>query len=473
MSTFKKDLAKGLIVIDDGENPPLFRWPISKLEGYHMSTAGNQQFGNMSSRTNASLVKEGEFGAPKPRSGTKCYRFHIEQQHGDLQHSRAELYWGHGSNENVGEEWFGVSIFLPKDWGIDTRPIGLGFDFKWPDAVGPANLNLKLFGDELRVSHEPLQGTKESYYPVGKAVFGQWVDYAFRFKRSSTNGLIEFYINKIKKLVLTGPTSSADVSYCLFGPYKWQYSTPDGQGEGPGTYNGPITCYYDEIRIGNASATIDTISPAGTVTAPPVVTPPVVVPPVVQPPIVGNVFINCGGALSFPWIADKYFSGGSIYSGTMPIADSEVDVLYQSERWGNVTYNIPVKAGKHKVSLHFAEIYHTAVGKRTFDVKIEGKVVLNDYDIFKKAGANKAVIETFDVDVSADGVIDIQFVSKINNAKISAIQIESVVVVPPPVDNTIYVKSVVQGTETINGVSRVIGIITYMDNSKATVRKKG
>lgn len=466
-----KDLSKGIVMRDDAETQPPIAWPTSKALGYMMATGGTQQFGNMSNGTNVSLVSEGQQGAPKPRTGTKCYCFNIVQQHGALQYSRSELYWGNGSSENIGEEWYAVSIYFPTNWGFDSRPIGIGYDFKWPNAQGPANLNLKLFNDELRISHEAYQGGGEKYYSIGKVVLGQWIDFAIRFKRSSSDGIIEVYMNKVKKLILTGPTSTAPVSYCLFGPYKWQYSSPDGQGEGQGTYNGPIRIFYDEIRIGNSSATIDSISPDGTVTLPPV-------EPPVEPPITGIVYINAGGSESLPWIADKYYTGGSIYSSTAPIADTILDGLYQSERWGNMEYKIPVKAGKHTIKLHFAEIYHTAAGKRKFDVNIEGKKVLAGYDIFAKAGANKAVIETFDVDVSADGIMNIQFVSLVNNAKVSAIQIEAHTVQPPepPVDTTNYYISTTEGTQEIimNGVKKIVKtqITTWKDGSKTTTYKK-
>ena len=240
-----------------------------------MFTGGSQVFGDMNSPTNGTIVREGQYGAPKPRAGNSCYRFHVERRP-DLapQYCRSELYWGNGDGENTGARWYAVSMYLPTDWGFDTRPIGLGYDFKFPDAQGPANLNLKLINDRLNITHQYPQGAQEKYYDIGKVVLGQWMDFAIYFRRSTgSDGLIEVYINKNKVLTITGPNSAAQESYVLWGPYKWQYITENGQGEGQGTYNGPITVYYDELRIGGESATIETISPGG-FSAPPANTAP-------------------------------------------------------------------------------------------------------------------------------------------------------------------------------------------------------
>ncbi|NEU06755.1 hypothetical protein GZH53_00385, partial [Flavihumibacter sp. R14] len=71
--------------------------------------------------------------------------------------------------------------------------------------------------------------------------------------------------------------------------------------------------------------------------------------------------INAGGPnLQFGnelWRADQYFTGGKTFSSTSAISNTTNDALYQTERYGNMTYNIPVpQSGKYTVELHFAEI---------------------------------------------------------------------------------------------------------------------
>jgi hypothetical protein len=75
------------------------------------------------------------------------------------------------------------------------------------------------------------------------------------------------------------------------------------------------------------------------------------------------------------------------------------------------------------VRLYFAEINPAVgAGQRKFDVKIEGNVVLDDFDIYNEAGGrDKAIARTFTVTVSSDGILNIEFVGA--NALISGIEI--------------------------------------------------
>ena len=149
------------------------------------------------------------------------------------------------------------------------------------------------------------------------------------------------------------------------------------------------------------------------------------------------VFINAGGpqytdGAGNSWSADQSFSGGGPYSKPgLPIADTEDDTLYQTERFGNFSYNFSLPSGDYVVDLHFAEIYFGSnqspsgpggSGERVFDASIEGTLVLDNYDIFADVGADTAVIKSFPVTVS-DGELNIGFVTVTNNAKVSAIAV--------------------------------------------------
>jgi hypothetical protein len=78
-----------------------------------------------------------------------------------------------------------------------------------------------------------------------------------------------------------------------------------------------------------------------------------------------------------------------------------------------------VANGNYKVVLHFAEVYSgtAAVGKRVFNVFVEGTKVLNQFDITKEVGAYKAVARSFDVSVT-DGSADITFEAVVENPKV-------------------------------------------------------
>ncbi|TNC74607.1 Ig-like domain-containing protein [Rubellimicrobium roseum] len=121
--------------------------------------------------------------------------------------------------------------------------------------------------------------------------------------------------------------------------------------------------------------------------------------------------------------ADQFFTGGKAYKKVAAIAGTVDDALYQTERFGNFTYAVPVENGTYEVTLKFAEIFFSAAGQRVFDVAAEGQVVINDLDIWSAAGGKNIA---YDVPVTvqvSDGVLNLQFINGIENAKVNAIEI--------------------------------------------------
>ncbi|MEF2278526.1 NPCBM/NEW2 domain-containing protein [Deinococcus sp. YIM 134068] len=133
-----------------------------------------------------------------------------------------------------------------------------------------------------------------------------------------------------------------------------------------------------------------------------------------------------------------YVTGGFAYgegdavTGTLPPANA---ALYQTEWTGGVTngveagevafaFDVPVPNGAYQVRLHFAELNKTAAGARVFDVNLEGGgAELEGLDIFEEAGgAGRALVRSVPVTV-ADGALNIAFVRRVENAKVSAIEI--------------------------------------------------
>ena len=119
------------------------------------------------------------------------------------------------------------------------------------------------------------------------------------------------------------------------------------------------------------------------------------------------------------FIADKYAQGGSTNSTNDPVTGGDI---YKSERYGSYSYEIPVTAiGEYTVELHFAEIYQTSDGSRSFSVQIEGNTVINNLDIHQEVGHDNAYTETFpDVAVN-DGAISIRLVSGVENPTLSGL----------------------------------------------------
>ncbi len=143
------------------------------------------------------------------------------------------------------------------------------------------------------------------------------------------------------------------------------------------------------------------------------------------------ILVNPGGpaytdSQAQVWSADKNFSGGTPASTSHSIANTPDPRLYQTERYGNFTYQFTVPNGGYNVTLKFAEIYWTSAGKRIFNVAINGTPVLTNFDIVAAVGAPfTAIDKTFSV-VTSGGAITIQFTSgSANFPKISAIEISS------------------------------------------------
>jgi len=154
--------------------------------------------------------------------------------------------------------------------------------------------------------------------------------------------------------------------------------------------------------------------------------------------------VNCGSSSDIilegkVFSADRNYSDPSNTYSNQNILDIEntiYDDLYKTERNANASvgllnYTFPVPNGNYSVWLHFAEIYFGATGGypalsdtglRKFDVKIEDELKLTDFDIIKETGSMSSIKKSFNVLVT-DGSLSIDFISKVNRAKISAIEI--------------------------------------------------
>lgn len=140
------------------------------------------------------------------------------------------------------------------------------------------------------------------------------------------------------------------------------------------------------------------------------------------------VRVNAGGS-SFTtgdgrvFGTDTYFTGGSKITGTFSVAGTNDDTLYRTRRDGSsFTFNKSVSSGTYLLTLHFAEPTKTARGQRKFDVSAEGKLVLDDFDVYAAAGAKTAVTRTFTVPVT-DGQLNIAFKGVVSTAIVSAVEI--------------------------------------------------
>jgi hypothetical protein len=107
-----------------------------------------------------------------------------------------------------------------------------------------------------------------------------------------------------------------------------------------------------------------------------------------------------------------------------PIADTSDAPLYQTVRYNLSAYHLPATNGPCTVTLKFCEPHYDAAGVRVFDVKLQGQTVLQNLDIFAKAGKNRALDFTYTNIMVTNGWVDIDFVPRVEFPSIAAIVVE-------------------------------------------------
>lgn len=135
----------------------------------------------------------------------------------------------------------------------------------------------------------------------------------------------------------------------------------------------------------------------------------------------------------FPFgIAFDFYEGsasmGNSYSTSSVIQAKTDKEIYKTERWNaNLAYAIPVVKGKeYKVTLKFAEIYHSAKNLRLFDVTVNGQLFLDNYDVFAAANGKNIAVDTATIATAEDGTIYIELNASKDNAAIKGIVIDEI-----------------------------------------------
>jgi RHS repeat-associated protein len=164
--------------------------------------------------------------------------------------------------------------------------------------------------------------------------------------------------------------------------------------------------------------------------------------------------LNAGGQATtingVPWLAcssssncSGYALNGASYStgNTITLAGNSAPAdatIYQTGRQtdsnnGRTSLNFAfaVPNGGYTVRLHFAETQVTAANQRRFAIQTEGVIQRDQYDIFAVAGArNRAVVEELSVTVT-DGVLNLDFLNQLDNARVSGIEVLGQAETPP------------------------------------------
>jgi hypothetical protein len=132
------------------------------------------------------------------------------------------------------------------------------------------------------------------------------------------------------------------------------------------------------------------------------------------------------------WMPDRYYRGGQPVVRTQLAGGADDPELYRGERFGNLTYVIPVAPGSYSVTMKFSEAWFGpgkptsgGVGSRRFDILANSQLLAHNFDIFKEAGGpERAVDRTFrNLHPNAQGKLVVSLVPVDNYACMNALQV--------------------------------------------------
>ncbi len=136
------------------------------------------------------------------------------------------------------------------------------------------------------------------------------------------------------------------------------------------------------------------------------------------------------------WSPDNYFEGGQLATYVTPVKGTDDPELYETERWGNFSYAIPVSPGRYTVTLLFAVRHgdwdqssspsdvHTAAVAHVFNVFCNGNALLQNFNLPQEAHDSDVVIRRFTgLAPNAQGKLLLSFVPVEGYATVTGIEV--------------------------------------------------
>ena len=132
------------------------------------------------------------------------------------------------------------------------------------------------------------------------------------------------------------------------------------------------------------------------------------------------------------WSPDNYFEGGQLASYSAAVKGTDDPELYESERWGNFTYAIPVTQGRYTVTLYFAARHgewdqpddHQTPVEHIFNVFCNGNALVKNFDLAREARQTDIVMRKFSgLEPNAQGKLILSFVPVEGYATVSGIEV--------------------------------------------------
>lgn len=132
------------------------------------------------------------------------------------------------------------------------------------------------------------------------------------------------------------------------------------------------------------------------------------------------------------WSPDRFFFGGKLVKRIEAIQNTEDPELYRGERYGRLTYTIPVPPDStYTAVFHFAETWFgTPRGQggarsRLFDILCNGVLLERNLDVFSQAGgAHRALRKTYrGLHPTPNGKLVFQLIPSANYAFLNALEV--------------------------------------------------
>jgi hypothetical protein len=126
------------------------------------------------------------------------------------------------------------------------------------------------------------------------------------------------------------------------------------------------------------------------------------------------------------WQSDRYVHGGGPWRRPEgPIARTSDPLLFQQWRTGDFTYDIPLRPGVYELHLYFITSDSSSEINSTFNIKINGGLVLSGFDINSDSlGDNIADERIFrDLSPAGDGRLHIAFASERGAPQLNALEL--------------------------------------------------
>ncbi len=136
------------------------------------------------------------------------------------------------------------------------------------------------------------------------------------------------------------------------------------------------------------------------------------------------------------WSPDNYFEGGQMAAYSSPVNGTDDPELYETERWGNFSYAIPVSPGKYTVTLVFCGAprrlgrallgcaRRQAQSRPCLQCVLQREGSACNFDLAKEASASDVVIHRFaGLEPNAQGKLLLSFVPVKGYATVTGIEV--------------------------------------------------